>query len=280
MMNRRSVRHPFASALTGACCIAAGASAQDMGENAAVPEIWSLHGQATFVDQYHPAFHSPFRGTNSLDPGSRGDETFDTTLYAGVELWDGGEAYANPEVEQGFGLSKTVGVAGFPNGEGAKVGAAEPYFRLQRLFFRQTLDLGGEVQNVEAGANQLGGLRTADNLILTAGKFSVTDIFDGNIYAHDSKHDFLNWSVIDGGAFDYAADAWGYSYGGAAEWTQSWWTLRGGIFDLSRIPNSAELVRGFGQFELVAEAEERHELWGQSGKLKVLGFINRGRMGS
>ncbi len=274
MVTFRSLRHTVALAPAAAFFIAGRAFAQD------ASETWSLHGQATFIEQYHPAFRSLFRGTNSLDSGSRGDETFDVTLYAGVRFWEGGEAYANPEVDQGFGLSKTTGIAGFPNGEGSKVGAVKPYFRLQRLFFRQTFDLGGEVQNVEAGANQLGALRTADNLILTAGKFSVTDIFDGNLYAHDSKHDFLNWSVIDGGAFDYAADAWGYSYGGAAEWTQSWWTLRGGLFDLSRVPNSAELVRGFGQFEFVAEAEERHELWGQSGKLKVLGFINRGRMGS
>ncbi len=36
----------------------------------------------------------------------------------------------------------------------------------------------------------------------------------------------------------------------------------------------------FDQFEFVAEAEERHEWWGQPGKLKVLGFVNRGRFGS
>ena len=30
----------------------------------------------------------------------------------------------------------------------------------------------------------------------------------------------MNWSLIDAGTFDYAGDAWGYSYGGAAEWYQ------------------------------------------------------------
>src|SRR5580692_2525420 len=77
------------------------------------PEDWSFHGQATVVDQYHPAFKSAYRGANSLDPGSRGDETFDTTLFAGVRLWDGGEAYINPEIDQGFGLDDTLGIAGF-----------------------------------------------------------------------------------------------------------------------------------------------------------------------
>ena len=74
------------------------------------------------------------------------------------------------EVDQGFGLSNTVGVAAFPSAEAYKVGKAEPYGRLQRLFFRQTFDLGGEEQKVEGAANQLGGSHTADNLVLTLGQ--------------------------------------------------------------------------------------------------------------
>ena len=243
-------------------------------------ETWSLHGQMTLVDQYHPAFRAPFSGANSLDGGSRGDETFDATLFAGVRLWQGGEAYINPEIDQGFGLSDTLGAAGFPSGEAYKIGASSPYFRLQRLFFRQTFDLGGDAENLEPAANQLGGARTADNFVLTAGKISVTDIFDTNSYAHDPRGDYLNWSLIDSGAYDYAADSWGYSYGVAGEWTQSRWTLRAGLFDLSRQPNERALVRGFGQYELVAEGEERHTLWSRGGKLKLLLYANRGRMGS
>lgn len=258
------------------CCLQSTMAKADV----QAPEDWSLHAQMTFVEQYHPAFHAPYSGPNSLGPQSVGRETFDATLFAGARLWDGGEAYIDPEIDQGFGLSNTLGVAGFPSAEAYKVGKADPYFRLQRLFFRQTLDLGGKSENVDAAANQLGGTRTADNLVFTAGKFSVTDIFDGNVYAHDPKSDFLNWAIVDSGAFDYAADAWGYSYGAAAEWTQSWWTLRAGLFDLSRVPNSTKLVRGFGEFELVGEAEERHALWGAPGKVKLLAFLNRGRMGS
>jgi len=246
----------------------------------AASEKWSVHGQMTGVWQYHPAFRSPYRGRNSLDPGSRGNETFDATLYAGVRPWTGGELYINPEIDQGFGLSNTLGVAGFPSGEAYKVGKAAPYFRLQRLFLRQKFDLGGEVETIDPGANQIAGTRTANNLIVTMGKFTVTDIFDANAYAHDPKVDFLNWAVIDAGAFDYAADAWGYSYGIAAEWTQNFWTLRVGLFDLSRVPNTTALETEFHQFELVGEAEERHTIFGRPGKLKLLGYINRGRMGS
>ena len=149
-----------------------------------------------------------------------------------------------------------------------------------RLFFRQTFDLGGDAQSVEGAANQLAGSHTTDNLVLTFGKFSVTDIFDTNSYAHDPRGDFLNWAVVDAGAYDYAADAWAYTYGGAAEWSIGAWTLRGGLFDMSRLPNSTELETGFDQFELVSEVERRISLFGHDGKIKLLGFVNRGRMGS
>src|SRR6266850_1161030 len=164
-------------------------------EEAVVTEAFGIHGQFTNVTQYHPPFTSPFYGTNSLVPGHRGNETTDLTLFAGLRLWDGLEAYVNPEVDQGFGLSNTLGVAGFPSGEAYKVGKSEPYFRLQRLFFRQRFDLGGESETVESDANQIAGMRTANNLIVTIGKFTVTDIFDANAYAHDPKVDFLNWAV-------------------------------------------------------------------------------------
>lgn len=253
-------------------------AAATSGEETA-PEWYSIHGQATNVTQYHPSFRSPFPdGPNSLYRGHQGKETTDATLFAGIRIWDGLEFYANPEVDQGFGISDTLGLAGYSSGEAYKVGASEPYIRLHRAFFRYALGLGGAEQKIEPGANQLGGARQADNIVITVGKFSVVDIFDTNSYAHDPGADFLNWSIIDSGAFDYAADSWGYSYGVAAEWTQSWWTLRLGIFDMSRIPNDKYLDRWFSQFEVVTEGEERHELFGQPGKLKLLFFVNNADM--
>ncbi len=246
----------------------------------AAPEQWAVHGQTTFVDQYHPGFHSAYRGPNSLDPGSRGDETWDVTLYGGFRPWQGAEIWLNPEVDQGFGLSNTLGVAGFPSAEAYKVGQADPYVRLQRVFFRQTIDLGGEVQGVDPDLNQLGGAQTANRVVLTAGKLSVVDVFDTNKYAHDPRNDFLNWSIVDAGAFDYAADAWGYSYGASAEWYQDWWTLRGGFFQGSVTPNSKFIDTAvLHQFQAVLEGEARYALFGQAGKLKLLGFDTHARVG-
>jgi high affinity Mn2+ porin len=85
---------------------------------------------------------------------------------------------------------------------------------------------------------------------------------------------------VESGSFDYAADSWGFSKGVSIEWTQSTWTLRGGLFDLSTIPNSVNLDPKFSQHEWVGELEERYQLWQHPGKLKLLVFDNQGRMGS
>jgi high affinity Mn2+ porin len=116
--------------------------------------------------------------------------------------------------------------------------------------------------------------------VFTIGKYSIVDIFDTNRYAHDPRHDFLNWSIIDQGAFDYAANAWGYTYGAAAEWYQDWWTARAGLFDLPATPNSIALSRNLQQGQFVAEFEERHRLWDQPGKLKLLYWLTRGDLGT
>lgn len=246
----------------------------------AAPEDWALHGQATFLEQFHPAFRSPYGGDSSMFAGAQGRETFDATAYAGVRPWDGAEAWADFEMDQGFGLSGTQGIAAFPSGEAYKIGSSTPYFRLQRLFLRQVIDLGGDSQDVEGAANQLAGKRTADNVTITLGKFAVGDVFDTNAYAHDPRADFMSWALIDGGGFDYAADAWGYSYGGAVEWSQDAWTLRGGFFALSRVPNGTELDTSFRQFELDSELERRYSMGGEDGKIKLLLFMNQGDMGS
>ena len=155
-----------------------------------------------------------------------------------------------------------------------------PYGRLPRAFIRQTIDLGGETQKVEAGTLQFAGSQTANRLVLTVGKLSVVDIFDTNKYAHDPRTDFMNWALVDTAIFDYAAEAWGYTYGAAAEWYQGNWTVRGGLFDLSAVPNSPDLDPSFSQVQWVGEIERRYELWGHPGKIAVNGFLTRGRMGT
>jgi high affinity Mn2+ porin len=250
------------------------------GPNSDSAEAWSVYGQATNVTQWHPAFRAAYSGPNSLDAASQSEETSDLTAFVGLRLWRGGEFWLNPEIDQGFGLSNTLGVAGFSSGEAYKVGADRPYVRMPRAFFRQVFNLDGTAVDVAAAPNQFAGVQSSNNVTVTLGKFSVVDIFDTNAYAHDPRADFMNWAVIDAGAFDYAADSWGYTLGGAVEWTQSSWTLRGGWVALSEIPNGKALDTDFDQYALIGEFEQRYEWSQHPGKVKLLAFDNRGDMGS
>ncbi|MGO9984039.1 MAG: carbohydrate porin [Rhodomicrobium sp.] len=248
----------------------------------------SFHGQTTFVEQGYPAFHSAIpNGLYSLPSGGEARETYDLTLYAGMKLWQGAELWADPEIDQGFGVGNAHGLAGFSSAESYKLGSSEPYARVQRFFVRQTIDLGGDTQKVDADINQFEGSTTSDRLVLTAGLFQVVDLFDTNKYANNAKTDFLNWTSVNTGSFDYAGDAWAFTYGAAAEWYTGRWTLRTGIFDMSRTPAAAgyygtlgwESDPDFKNFQVLGEIEERHELWGQPGKLKITPYFVQGDMG-
>jgi high affinity Mn2+ porin len=276
------VRAGLALALLAVCPALAIAddAAQADSAGSAAPEQWAVHGQFTSITQYHPSFQAAYSGPNSLNNGNRGDTSNDATLYAGARLWPGAEVWIDPEIDQGFALSGTLGVAGFTNGDGSKVGQNDPYLRVQRLFLRQTVNLGGETQKADAGPNVLGGTQSANRLVFTIGKFSTVDIFDTNQYAHDPKNDFMNWSLIDTGSYDYAADAWGYTYGAAAEWYQGVWTTRVALLDLSTLPNGKELYPGLSEFQYDVELEHRHVLFGQPGAVRISGFLTRGRMAS
>lgn len=247
----------------------------------ATSEPYSVHGQVTFAPQYHPGFPAAYSGANSLPPHNEIKENFAATAFLGLALWDGAALYITPEIDQGFGVGNTFGVAGFPSALAYKVGKSEPYVRMQRYFLRETFGLGGGTEGVDAGADQLAGHVDSNRVTVTAGKYSVVDIFDDNKYAHDPTGTFLNWTIIDMGAFDYAADSWAYTYGVTAEWKQDWWTLRAGYFQLSQVPNG-EVIEPvlFRQFESVVELEERHAIMEQPGKLKFLFFANDGFMGS
>ncbi len=243
------------------------------------PSDWSVHAQTTYLIQMDPDFRSPYVGPHSLIPGQQ-RETWDATFYLGLRLWQGAELWIDPEIDQGFGLSDTFGVAGFPSGEAYKLGEAVPYARVPRYFVRDTINFGGASEKIDGAANKLSGSQTADRLVLTLGKFAITDVFDTNQYAHDPRSDWMNWALVDTGTFDYAGDAWGYTYGAAVEWYRGDWILRAGLFDLSTVPGSTDLDTTFKQFQSVVELERRYKAWDQPGKVAVTGYLSSGRMGA
>lgn len=242
---------------------------------------WEIHGQSTFLPQGYPAFHAPYSGPNSLTPAPQLQETWSNSLFLNARLWQGGEVYYNPELLQGFGLNDTSGAGGFPSGEAQKSNFPYPHYNTSRLFVRQTFGFGGEQEELASGPMQLAGKADISRLTLQAGKFSVIDVFDGNTYAKDSRKDFMNWSIWAPGAFDYAADKLGLTYGATAELNQKQWALRAGYFLMDAESNSNNFdTRVFQRGEYVLELETRYSLFSQPGKLRTIAWLNSAFSGS
>jgi high affinity Mn2+ porin len=239
---------------------------------------WSIHGQTTFLPQAYPSFRSPYQGQNSLPGRSQGRETWTATAFIGRRLWEGGEIYFNPELNQGFGIASTLGLAGFSNGEAQKAGATFPKIRPQRYLLRQTFGLGGEQETVEDAANQLGGKRDIDRITVTVGRIAIGDIFDVNSYAHDPRADFMNWALWSSAAYDFPANLPGFTHGAVVELNRKDWALRAGLFQVPQEPNSDVLT--FNTGGAIIEWEGRYAIAGQSGKLRVGAFANRGNTGN
>lgn len=236
---------------------------------------WEIHGQTTYIQQGYPRFSAPYTGANSLPPWPQTRETWSVSAFLGLRLWDGGELYYNPELLQGFGLSSTVGAAGFPNGEAQKSDFLYPHYNTSRLFLRQTFGFGGEQETVESDYGQMAGKRDVSRLTLQIGKFAVHDLFDNNSYAQDPRVDFMNWSIWAAGAFDYTADKVGLTYGAVAELNQKAWALRAGYFLVGDKSDSNDFdMQLFKRGGYVAELETRYSLFSQPGKLRLTGWVN------
>jgi high affinity Mn2+ porin len=275
----------------GATCIAAAALAaspdappdsSSAPSAVAAPEDWSAHFQLTVVGQGYPGFPSTVQGADSLPAHGQIRETISGTVFLGGRLpWSGGELYFDPEVNQGFGLARTLGVDGFVNGEAQKAGFDTPKPNVARLFLRQTFGLGGAQETLEPDANQLGETVDIARVTVTAGKMAIPDIFDDNQYAHDPRTTFLNWSLWESAAWDYPADQKGYTDGLALELNEKEWALRGGWFLEPKIANGRDLdPRFWKHYGAVVELETRHEWFGEPGKLRYLVFANRADMGN
>jgi high affinity Mn2+ porin len=242
---------------------------------------WELHAQTTYIQQGYPSFRSPYQGPNSLSPFAQTKETWTMSAFVGARLWDGGEVYYTPELLQGFGLSDTVGIAGFPNGEAQKSDFPTPRYSTSKLFLRQTFGFGGEQETLDSAPNQLADKVDISRLTLQVGRFSVTDLFDTNSYAGDPRKDFMNWALWAAGAFDYSADKIGITYGATAEYNQKNWALRAGYFLMNSESNSSDFdMKLFQRGEYVLELEERYDLFSHPGKLRITPWLNSAFSGS
>jgi high affinity Mn2+ porin len=241
---------------------------------------WSLHCQSTVIRQQHWKFSSPYVGTNSLSNQDDTEHTWTVTGFIGRKLWADGEVYVDPELSQGIGFGNTTGIAGFPNGEATRAASSDPHYYFARYFFRQSVNLGGGSEGVTDDKNQIAGTLDRNRLVITIGKVAASDFFDANSYAHDPRTQFLNWALFETGAWDYPADARGYTHGAVLEWITPRWAVRMGTFMEPKEANGLELddnvSRAHGD---TAEIELDYEVLGHGGKTRVLGFHNRAHMG-
>lgn len=253
------------------------------------PDKFAIHGQSTTIWQGALPFSAahevlpPFG--KDMPHGGEGRETSASGLYLGYKLWSGAEVWFNPEIEQGLGLGNTFGIAQFPSDGAYRIGQAIPYVRVQQFFIRQEIDLGGQKVDVPAGLENFADTQTSDRLVLTVGRIQPLYLLNTNSY-NNPNVGTLNWAFAIPLSWDYGGDAWVSTYGALAEWYKGDYTLRVGVFDAAPEPDGGTCVScyglstGFQNFNVTAEIEHRHELWGQPGKIKVDAYFDRGDMAS
>ena len=243
------------------------------------PVEW--HAQSTYVRQFKPAFHSPYEGANSLRSGREASYTFTGTLFLGAKLPAGTEIYFNPELVQANPFSALHGVGGFANGEFQRGAGATLKGYRARLFLRHAWNLSGETEQQESEQNQVRTRYAAERLVLTAGNISVLDVFDALDYSRDARTQFMNWASLTYGAWDYPADARGYTWGIALEYITPRWQARAGRFLVPVESNGLRLDRAFMQrYGDVAELELPYRLGGLPAIARGLVFRNRVQAGA
>jgi hypothetical protein len=248
-------------------------------------ERWNLYGQATWISSFKRPFDAPYTNLggspNSLLPDAEHSFTATATLYAGLALWRGAEASFVPEVISSRPLSGLHGLGStIQNFELQKLGDVRPTIYVSRLYVRQTIDLGGAPVLRDSDPMQLGRTTSSRRLVLTAGNLSVLDVFDKNAYAGDLRRQFFNMAFLSYAAYDFAADARGYSWGVTGELVWNDWVVRAGRFAVPKEPNQLALdLDVWRRYGDQVEVEHAHQIAGRPGAVRVLAYRNRETMG-
>jgi high affinity Mn2+ porin len=248
-------------------------------------ERWNAYGQLTWISSFKLPFSAPYTNangsTNSLHPDFEHSFTGTATLYFGLALWPGAEVYWVPELVTEHPLSNLAGLGGaIQNFELQKQGSVEPVVYNARLYFRQTLGLGGARDTKTSDPLQLGTVVDRRRVVLTIGNFSVLDLFDKNSFSGDLRRQFFNMAFLSYAAFDFAADARGYTWGAVAELYFDDWAFRIGRAVAPEHPNQLALDFRFWQYygdQL--EIEHVHALRGHPGAIRILAYRNHENIG-
>jgi hypothetical protein len=236
----------------------------------------NVHGQTTYINQRYNNFNSPYQGQNSLSPLKSMSYTWSGTLFFGARLAQDTDVYFNPEVVSGVPFSALNGFGGFTNGEATRAQGEQAHFYSARAFLRQTINQEGSKVELANDANQITQTVSSNRFVITGGQFSTLDIFDDSKYAKDPRVQFMNWGNMTYLAYDYAADARGYSWGLAGEWYRENWVFRASRMLTPKIPNQLNLNwQIFDAYGDQIEVERQHAIGDLPGKVSVLAYRNR-----
>ncbi len=249
-----------------------------MGQTSVSLAQFQLHFQQTVVSQTKYKFNALYSGVNSLSPNKETQASITSTLFGGVKLWKGAEAYGNIELSGGSGLSGAKGVAGFTNGEAFRIGDASPKIYLARGYLKQTFDLSNERLPLEDGQNQIKTTQASKYFRVILGKFCLADFFDLNQFSHDPRTQFLNWALMSHGAWDYAANVRGYTVGAVFEYGSPIFGVRWSMSALPTYANGPDLDYRLGRH--FSQAIELNRKVSKNTMLRFLGFYNQTYMGN
>lgn len=237
---------------------------------------WNFHFQFTGIIQYTPGIHSPYAGQNSFKATKEKAYSVTSTAYMGRKLWQGASIFFNPEMAGGEGLTSTLGIAGFPNGETFRIGTSQPAVYVARIFLRQQISFDKEhLDTLYEGINQVKEIVSSKRLTINAGKFGVADFFDQNAVSHDPRSDFMNWSLMNNGSYDYPANTRGYTGGIILEYYTPGWVLRAGTALMPVDANGPTLNFNYSRSNSqTIEIEKDYSFHQQPGTVRLLFYYN------
>ncbi|MBS1629651.1 MAG: carbohydrate porin [Bacteroidetes bacterium] len=248
----------------------------------AYQQAFNLHFQTTYIYQYSARFHAPYSGPNSLDANEEKENSLTLSLFGGMRLWKGAEAYVNPEIAGGSGLSGAVGMAGSSNGETTRIGDPAPTLYLGRAYISQTFSIGPkETDTITDDANTLAGIAPKNYLRLTVGKYSLGDQFDQNQVSNSPRTQFMNWALMNTGAWDYAANVRGYTLAATATLSLKNWSYKIAAAALPKEANGDELDMHLSKsIAWNSEIDRQYKFKGKSGNIRLLFYQNQTHMGN
>ena len=243
---------------------------------------WWISGQVNVIFQWHPGFHSPYSGPNSLHARHEHATSRVLTLYTGYQLSRRTEALFDLESAGGRGVSDALGLAGFTNVDVVRnpTLGSKPY--VARAMLHHILAFSAKEEDAERGPLSLATAQPERRLELRAGKMSLADYFDMNSVGSDSHLQFLNWTAVNNGAYDYAADTRGYTVAAMAEYQDRKWGLRFAEALMPKIANGPRLDFNLRRARSEnIELELRPELLPKRHTVvRLLSYINHANMGS